>query len=428
MDIEHLQLKKLITINYKNLLMDSTEGVQLKQLNILIGANGSGKTNLISVLEFLHLCLTAVDESRGMTAYEQAVINQLGGSKLLDANLPLPANASYKFEFSHRDVIPSESLLELTLHAKDSISIPFIVEESFSQLGLEPSYFYRCHHKDSGVGVVSIEHSNNNANFETIEEVPTNELSLLAMPKLLENSHSSMPSLTPIYKTRRRMIDSLSQWRFYNANDMSLKEIRNSYPKIGANDIFLSANGENLPLMLDNLMQHQTYGIDFEEQINNAMKSIFPTTRKIKIYRSNLSLAVQWYFEGMREPFYLNEMSDGSVRMLCWASILHSPILPTLLVIDEPELGLHVAWMQILSEWIKQAATKTQVIVSTHSPDLLDYFTDCVTNVLSFERHDKSHCMVKPLSATQLSDKIKEGWQLGDLYRIGDPDIGGWPW
>lgn len=107
--------------------------------------------------------------------------------------------------------------------------------------------------------------------------------------------------------------------------------------------------------------------------------------------------------------------------MLCWASILHSPILPTLLVIDEPELGLHVAWMQILSEWIKQAATKTQVIVSTHSPDLLDYFTDCVTNVLSFERHDKSHCMVKPLSESQLADKIEEGWQLGDLYRIGDP-------
>lgn len=131
-------------------LIDSTEGVQLKQLNILIGANGSGKTNLISVLEFLHLCLTAVDESRGMTAYEQAVINKrsngaqrnkLGGSKLLDANLPLPANASYKFEFSHRDMTASGSLLELTLHAKDSISIPFIVEESLSQLGLEPSYY-----------------------------------------------------------------------------------------------------------------------------------------------------------------------------------------------------------------------------------------------------------------------------------------------
>ena len=171
---------------------------------------------------------------------------------------------------------------------------------------------------------------------------------------------------------------------------MSLKAIRDTYPKIGANDIFLSATCENLPLVLDNLMQHPKYCIDFEEQINNAMKSILPNTRKIKTYRSNLSLAVQWHFEDMRQPFYLNEMSDGSVRMLCWASILHSPQLPTLLVIDEPELGLHVAWMQILAEWIKNAADKTQVIISTHSPDLLDYFTDCVTffrkHFSSFER------------------------------------------
>lgn len=206
---------------------------------------------------------------------------------------------------------------------------------------------------------------------------------------------------------------------------MSLKAIRDSYPKIGANEIFLSATCENLPLVLDNLMQHPNYGIDFDEKLNHAMKSILPNTRKIKTYRSNLSLAVQWHFEDMREPFYLSEMSDGSVRMLCWASILHSPLLPTLLVIDEPELGLHVAWMQILAEWIKNAADKTQIIVSTHSPDLLDYFTDCVTNVLRFERQGKSHFTIKPLS--QLSEKIEEGWQLGDLYRIGDPDIGGWP-
>ncbi|HEC85622.1 MAG: hypothetical protein DRR19_02505 [Candidatus Parabeggiatoa sp. nov. 1] len=66
--------------------------------------------------------------------------------------------------------------------------------------------------------------------------------------------------------------------------------------------------------------------------------------------------------------------------------------------------------------------------MSTHSPDLLDYFTDCVTNVLRFERQGQSHFTIKPLSQNQLSDKIEDGWQLGDLYRVGDPDVGGWPW
>ncbi|MEN8218959.1 MAG: AAA family ATPase [Pseudomonadota bacterium] len=248
------QIKKLTTTNYKNL--NQKQGIELQPLNILIGANGSGKTNLISVLNFLKDCLTPVDSSRGMTAYEQAVINQLGGSKLLDGNLAYPANATYLFEFTHSETLLSTTL-KITLHAKDAITTPFIVEESF-----EP--FYRCHHKQSGIGIVSIDNpTQKDTHFEEITGVPTNELTLLAIPKLLEDSHFA-PEKAPIYKARRRLLESISQWRFYNANDMSLKAIRDTYPKIGANDIFLSATCENLPLVLDNIMQHPTYGIDFE--------------------------------------------------------------------------------------------------------------------------------------------------------------------
>jgi predicted ATPase len=121
-------------------------------------------------------------------------------------------------------------------------------------------------------------------------------------------------------------------------------------------------------------------------------------------------------------------MSDGTVRMLCWATILHSPLLPSLIVIDEPELGLHVSWMPVLAEWIKKAATKTQIIITTHSPDLLDHFTDCLENVFCFYSENRTHFSVKSLSKEMLDQKLEEGWQLGDLYRVGDPSIGGWPW
>jgi predicted ATPase len=159
------------------------------------------------------------------------------------------------------------------------------------------------------------------------------------------------------------------------------------------------------------------------------MKSILPKTRRLLSLRSGrLSLTLEWHFEDIKEPFYLTEMSDGTVRMLCWATILHSPILPSLLVIDEPELGLHVSWMPILAEWIKQAARKTQIIITTHSPDLLDHFTDCLENVYCFYSQDKTHFSMKTLSHEILDQKLEEGWQLGDLYRVGDPTVGGWPW
>ena len=159
------------------------------------------------------------------------------------------------------------------------------------------------------------------------------------------------------------------------------------------------------------------------------MKEILPMTKRIKTSREGMSLTVRWYFEGMEEPFYLDDMSDGTVRMLCWATILHSPILPTLLVIDEPELSLHIAWMGILANWIKQASQKTQIIISTHSPDLLDYFTDCAGDVICFEKtQPKGHFKAQKLPEAIIKDKIAEGWQLGDLYRTGDDVIGGWPW
>ena len=171
--------------------------------------------------------------------------------------------------------------------------------------------------------------------------------------------------------------------------------------------MILAKSGENLPAVLDNLSNHISYGIDFDERINNAMKEILPMTRRIKTSREGMSLTVRWYFEGMEEPFYLDDMSDGTVRMLCWATILHSPILPTLLVIDEPELSLHIAWMGILANWIKQASQKTQIIISTHSPDLLDYFTDCAADVICFEKTlPKGHFKAKKLPEAIIQDKI----------------------
>jgi predicted ATPase len=207
---------------------------------------------------------------------------------------------------------------------------------------------------------------------------------------------------------------------------MDLNQIRTAEPKLGQSDIYLSQSGDNLALVLDNLYNQN---IDFEESLNLAMKSILPKTRRIRPIRSGrLSLTVEWHFKDTNEPFYLNEMSDGTVRMLCWATILHSPVLPSLLVIDEPELGLHVAWMPILAEWIKQAAQKTQVIITTHSPDLLDHFTDRLENISYFHSTDQNHFSIKPLSREILEPKLTEGWELGDLYRVGDPSLGGWPW
>ena len=428
-------LRFLTTKNYKNLHLDPS--VNLNNLNIFIGSNGSGKSNFISCLKFLKDCLIAIpDANRDVSSFEDAV-SKIGGGRILDVNVESPAKVSIACCFSQinqtGNLQKDSAILDFKLYTdrqkvRASISEEYLYggEDLRETSSRQPFYYYKLHERELGQGVLSVYKSpgQESTHFEDLDNIPTNSFGLFTIPTLLENSLLP-PENTPIYKIRRELIEFISKWQFYNANNMNLSLIRTAEPKIGGSDIYLSASGDNLPLVLENL----SHNIDFEDSLNEAMKSILPKTRRIRPVRSGrLSLTVEWYFEDIKEVFYLNEMSDGTVRMLCWATILHSPLLPSLIVIDEPELGLHVSWMPILAEWIKKAATKTQIIITTHSPDLLDHFTDCLENLLCFYSENRTHFSVKSLSKELLEPKLEEGWQLGDLYRVGDPSIGGWPW
>lgn len=414
-----LNLSALTLKNYKNLVAD---GIGLNNLNVIIGPNGSGKSNFISVIRFLKDCLISTpDKSRGITSFQEA-FERLGGKKILDKTVTSPAIVAFGFAFKPSDgqILFFNLAIDANSIFKESLYSPGIA-------GTDNFCFYEVIITWDNICEVSVynDSTQTESHIETLFNASPFQLTLSSIPELLESSKFP-PEKTPIYKVRRQIIDAVAGWRFYNANDMNVNGIRLSEPKIGPGDMFLEPSGENLPLVLDNLIQKD---FEFEERINNAMKQILPQTRKIRPIRSGrLSLTVEWYFEGMKEPFYLDEMSDGTVRMLCWAVILHSPVPPSLLVIDEPEMGIHPAWLPVLAEWIKAASERTQIIVSTHSPDLLDHFTDRTEDVICFRFDGKSHFTPEHLSKERLSAMFEEGWELGDLYRVGDPGVGGWPW
>lgn len=427
---DKLKLSKLHLTNFKNIQIQNN-GLEQHGLNVWIGPNGSGKSNLIRVLKFLREAAAETKDSQGITAFEQSAI-ELGDQNISDRTIKKPSTVAFDFFFNKTSSCPHGLHLHLELLIKET-GAPIVKKEMFCEASPhysdmdEPFFFYKSHDFESGKAVVSVYSgdSKGKTKFERLNDVPVNRLTLSAIPQLLEDSQFS-PESTPIYKVRRRLIETISDWRFYNANEMNLKEIRESEPKIGPMDEFISSSGQNLAIVFDNLNQKD---IDFEDKINTCMKSVLPTTKRIRSVRSGrLRLTIEWYHNEANEPFYLNEMSDGTVRMLCWAVILNSPVLPSLLVIDEPELGLHPAWLNTLAKWIKAASAETQVIITTHSPDLLDHFSDRVNDVVCFHYDGKNHFKPTRLSEKALKPKLEDGWELGDLYRIGDPDIGGWPW
>lgn len=435
-----VSISGLVARNYKNIRLE--DGIDFGALSIFIGANGSGKSNLTSLFQFLQECVlgSGVDDQRGRTSFEDAVFG-LGGTRILDGSLDAPANVGFEYQF---EIDEEETTLGIELLVQD-FHRQVILEREYLDSGRglsSPPAYYRVHSSGnggSGSGVVSVldypryrmgNPIGSPTHLETITDIPFRELALSAMPRLLENSRFP-PEAVLLYEPRGKIMDFLRDWKFYNSNNMDLERIRLSEPKLGQSDFFVSPTGDNLALVLYNLVQ---VDFEFEELLNQMIKDILPITRKLRaVPAGRFSLAVEWNVEGSHEPFFLYEMSDGTVRMLCWAVILHSPKLPSLIVIDEPELGIHPAWMPMLAEWIKVAAQRTQIIVSTHSPDLLDHFTDQLDNggsIYAFQPDTESPSHFNPtrLSKEAVSSWLEEGWQIGDLYRVGNPAVGAWPW
>jgi len=85
-------------------------------------------------------------------------------------------------------------------------------------------------------------------------------------------------------------------------------------------------------------------------------------------------VALDWRTRGSDYPMQPYHLSDGSIRFVCLATALLQPKPPSMIIIDEPELGLHPEAIDILSELVQDAAKRTQVVIATQSPLLLDQF------------------------------------------------------
>ena len=414
--------------NYKNLDLGE-EGLTLGPLAVFVGANGSGKSNLIQLLRFFQEAMTGAPEARrGVTAF-QAAVQKLGDGRILNSALPYPSRIDLSLEFEDtRPNHDSPHQLQLGLLA-NRIDTVTVAEESLSthSLASQPFFYYTAHGDEIGSGKLSMYDDTGHAPTadQEIDSLPNNQLAFQSLQSVIETAYPLLRD-TPYYLMRRRVHTFVADWAIYSASAMDLEEVRQAEPTLGPGDTALSESGENLALVLHNLGRN----LDFEERLTEAMRELFPRTRKLRVATVGLrSLTLEWFVHGSERPFYLDEMSDGTVRMLCWAAVLLSPKPSTLIVLDEPEAGVHPAWLRVLAGWIREASRKTQVIVSTHSSDLLDYFTEDLESVHVFQSAaDPALMTVKTLRREPLAEKLDEGWKLGDLYRVGAPEIGGWPW
>lgn len=122
---------------------------------------------------------------------------------------------------------------------------------------------------------------------------------------------------------------------------------------------------------------------------------------------------LEWRQQGSSFPFQPWQLSDGTIRFICLATALLQPNPPSTVVIDEPELGLHPYALEVLAQLLKESAQRTQLVISTQSAPLLNQFEP--QEVVVVERMEgASH--FRRLEAEPLAEWLKE-YALGELLQ-----------
>lgn len=226
----------------------------------------------------------------------------------------------------------------------------------------------------------------------------------------------------------RNVLDSMRTYfrSFYSYSCTSfdiatIREMRDEQ----ADGSYLKKNGENFVNVFVNTMDRD---LQFKDRYLSVLKKLVSGCEDIRICDAGGKVWMELKIKGYYFP--LSEVSDGTVHLLILLLMLNLPEYNgiSMLAIDEPEMNLHPAWQKLIANEVLRCQSFEQCFISTHSPDFLDEFTDDFLsgNVGIFVFDPYSKIPLRKLDREELKSELRD-WTLGDLYRIGDPMIGGWP-
>jgi predicted ATPase len=343
--------------------------LDLRPLNVLIGANGSGKSNFIALFELLNhivegnfqLFLSKAGGAESFLYYGQKVTNEI------------------KIKLTFGQNAYSSTLLP----AVNDILV-FGEETSFfhSRGYTEP---YKCDlgsgHKESRLAEVAV------------------YTQALHTPKNVE----------------AYVLDNLKSWKVYHFHDTS-----DSAPVKKARDIndniYLRPDASNLAAFLYMLKRTRK---EYYEAIRDTIRLANPFFDDflLRPYTDNENMIrLEWREKESDFPFQAYHLSDGTLRFICLTTLLLQPQLPSTILIDEPELGLHPYALIILASLMRSAAERTQLIVSTQSVSLVNQFD--AEDLLVVERRelDNMHeTVIERVDSQRLSSWLDE-YALGELW------------
>lgn len=311
------QLKSIEITGYKSI---ADQYLPIGPINVLIGANGAGKSNFIGVFRLLR----QIVEQR-----LQNTVREAGGAERwlhLGSKSTNEIRFALHFETNHYEVV-------LASTQTDGLFI------SSEQAGFQGSRY----------------------NDPYWKPIATNELESSLLQKKQYNNIA------------RYTYDALKSWRVYHFHDTSDSAAVKKHNKLNDN-AFLREDAANLAAFLYLIQQVEP---NHYQRIVKIVQRVVPNFRDFHLRPNPLNpdfIALEWESHSSDYLFSAAELSDGSLRFICITTMLLQPNPPGLILLDEPELGLHPSAITLLAGLLQKAAYRAQVIISTQSAALVSLF------------------------------------------------------
>ena len=331
------QLSRIVIKGYKSI---KDCDLELSNINVLIGSNGAGKSNFISVFTLLyHIVMQNL----------QRYSKQKGSSTLFYNGIKSTNSIILEFEFPK-----NQYAFELGMSENNNL---FIYDRSLNS------------HISKTIGGEYVGYD------------------IFSLPE--------------------------AQWRVYHFNDTGTTSKIKTEHNLSHSQV-LMWDASNLAAFLYRLREH--YETEYQK-ILKTVQRIAPYFKDFVLKPeegNNELIFLRWQEKGCDDIFNPSQLSDGTLRFICLATLLLQPaaLQPATIIIDEPELGLHPYVITILAELIKKAAAKKQIIVATQSVELLDHFEP--EDVIVVDRSENGS-EFKRLGTEQLGAWL-EDYTLGELW------------
>lgn len=371
MDLETMNPEnrlKLRAIKLNGFKSINPEGqtIEFKDITVLLGANGSGKSNLVSFFNMLHYM---------MAQKLQIYIGENGGA---------------------------ETLLYYGSKKTNRVS----AEIEFSNIDKKYTYKFSLSH---GAGDILI--------FSDENIVGINELIIILSLSGLKES--GLPDRRKISnkKIDKIIFELLKHCQVFQFHDTS-KEAKIRNKGYIDDNRFLRSDASNLAAFLY-AMQNNDKTNKYYQRIVRHIQQIMPQFGDFSLKPSRLNenyIMLNWQEKGSDYLFGSHQISDGALRFMAIATLLLQPpeTLPAVIILDEPELGLHPSAISVLAGMARTATRNCQLIMASQSPRLVDEFEP--ENIVIVERNSSDRCTeFKSLDREKLTEWL-ERYSMSELW------------